>query len=82
MESLAMPLKDIFGEDLPEGAYGECAIRLGDTELYRYYDAMKTMPADTLIVLTRGWVVGSSSDENIYSDYMTLYRAIALFEAP
>lgn len=78
----AMPLAELFGEDIPEGAYDDYAIRLGDTALYRYYDALRVLPEDTLILLTRGWVMGASSDAETYESYVKLYRAMVEFETP
>lgn len=77
----AMPLSELF-EDVPSSAYDDYAIRLGDTAFYRYYDVFQRMPADTLIVLSRGWVYGASSNAQTYENYQTLYRAIVTFEAP
>lgn len=82
MDKLAMPLESVFGENIPKSAHDAYAIRLGDTELYRYYDAFHAMPEDTLIVLTRGTVMGASSDDRVYSDYLALYRAIVEFKTP
>lgn len=78
----AMPLSEIWGEEIPEGAYDAYAIRLGDTALYRYYDALHVLPEDTLIVMTRGWIMGASSDADTYESYLQLYRAMVGFEAP
>ena len=78
----AMPLSEIWGAEIPEGAYDAYAIRLGDTALYRYYDALHVLPEDTLIVLTRGWIMGASSDEATYESYLRLYRAMVDFQAP
>lgn len=78
----AMPLSELWGEEIPEGAYDAYAIRLGDTELYRYYEALHVLPEDTLIVLTRGWIMGASSDEKTYESYENLYRAMVSFKAP
>ena len=81
MSKIAMPLDSVF-EEIPSGAYDAYAIRLGDTELYRYYDAFHRMPEDTLIVLTRGMLIGASGDDAVYSDYLALYRAIVEFKVP
>ena len=78
----AMPLAELWGEEIPAGAYDEYAVRLGDTALYRYYDALRLLPADTLIILTRGWVMGSSGDAKTYEEYTRLYRAMVDFQAP
>ena len=80
-EKLAVPLADTFGTT-PEGAYDEYAIRLGDTAFYQYYEALQVLPADTLIVLTRPYFMGASSNEQTYAQFKALYRAIVEFEAP
>ncbi len=82
MEKLAMPLDSVFGGNVPKSACNAYAIRLGDTDLYRYYDAFQAMPADTLIVLTRGLMIGASSDDTVYNEYLALFRAIVEFKAP
>ena len=80
-EKLAVPLAETFGE-IPAGAYDAYAIRLGDTAFYQYYEAMQVLPADTLIVLTRPYFMGASSNEQNYAQYKALYRAIIEFKAP
>ena len=80
-EKLALPLTETFGKT-PTGAYDEYAIRLGDTAIYQYYEALQVLPADTLIVFTRGYVMGASSNEETYAQFKALYRAIVEFEAP
>lgn len=80
-EKLAVPLAESF-ETIPAGAYDEYAIRLGDTAIYQYYEALQVLPADTLIVFTRSYFMGASSNEKTYEQFKTLYRAIVEFEAP
>ena len=81
MSQLARPLSELY-DAIPESAYDGYAIRLADTEFYQYYDAVKCLPADTLIVLTRPYVWGTSSDDTAYQDFEALYRAIVEFKAP
>ena len=78
---VAVPLSELF-EESPTGAYRDCAIRLGDTALYQYYDALKVLPADTLIVFPRSYVWGASSNEATYEEFKELYYAIVNFRAP
>lgn len=78
---VAVPLSELF-EEMPSGAYRDCAIRLGDTELYRYYDALKVLPADTLIILPRSYVWGESSNAEKYEEFKQLYYALVNFKAP
>ncbi len=80
MKDRAVPLTETFKE-VPGGAYDECAVRLGDTELYRYYEALQVLPADTLVVLTRKYVLGASDDTE-YRQATELYRAMLEFRAP
>ena len=74
-------LADILGAK-PQNAYDDYAIRLGDTAMYRYYDALKKMPADTLIVFSKAWIMGASSNADAYAEYKTLYQAMIGFSAP
>lgn len=80
-EKLAVPLAETFGTT-PDAAYDEYAIRLGDTAIYQYYEALQVLPADTLIVFTRSYFMGASSNEKTYEQFKALYRAIVEFEAP
>ena len=80
-EKLAVPLAETFGTT-PAGAYDEYAIRLGDTTIYQYYEALQVLPADTLIVFTRSYFMGASSNEKTYEQFKTIYRAIVEFQAP
>lgn len=81
-DTLAVPLAETFGEKIPDGAVDAYAVRLGDTDLYRYYDAMQVLPADTLIVLTKSYAFGKSSDDEVYRASVALYRAILEFRTP
>ncbi len=80
-DKLAVPLAETF-DTIPTGAYDEYAVRLGDTAIYQYYEALQVLPADTLIVLTRGYIMGASSNKESYAQFKDLYRAIIEFEAP
>ena len=82
LDQRVVPLADTFGSDLPEGAYDAYAIRLSQTALYKYYDVLKVLPEDTLLVFPKPLVIGSSSDAETYAKYEALYRAIVEFEAP
>lgn len=74
-------LEDLLGSK-PQNAYDDYAIRLGNTAMYRYYKDLQRMPADTLIVFSKAWVMGASSDATTYEEYKTLCRAMIHFEAP
>ena len=66
----------------PGAAFDDYAIRLGDTELYRYYEALQVLPADTLIVMSASFVWGASADSAQYARVKELFRAIVEFKAP
>lgn len=54
---------------------------LKDTAFYNYYDAVKVLPQDTLIVLTQP-VMGNMAKEENYRDAVDYYHAILNFIAP
>lgn len=78
-ENLLLPLSEVYGEALPPSAVSAYAVRLGDTDLYHYYDAMKVFPADTLVVMTKKFVVTSDEQYRLSTDF---FRAIVDFERP
>jgi len=80
-EGKAVLLSKTF-ETIPTGAYDEYAIRLGDTAIYQYYEALQVLPADTLIVLMHPFVTGASANEKRYEQFKALYCAIVEFQAP
>lgn len=81
LDSVAVPLSELF-EERPASAYNDYAIRLGDTELYKYYDALKVLPADTLVVMPQSYVWGASSDEEQYEIFKKMYYALVNFKRP
>ena len=82
LDQRVVSLAETFGSKIPEGAYDAYAIRLSETVLYQYYDVLKVLPEDTLLVFPKPLVIGSSSDSETYAQYEALYRAIVEFEAP
>ncbi len=81
MKKLAAPLSETL-KQVPKSAYDEYAIRLGDTEFYRYYKAMQVLPEDTLVVLTKSYVWGASNNEEAYDAFVQLFCTIADFQRP
>ena len=81
LKKLAKPLNELF-ESVPEGAFDDYAIRLADTEIYQYYDALKVLPEDTLIVMSQPLVMGQIADEAIYQEFLDTYYTIVNFKAP
>lgn len=82
MATLAVPLSELYGDAVPGSACNEYAIRLGDTDFYRYYPAVQVLPEDTMIVLCKSYIWGASSDEETYAEFEALFRAIVEFKAP
>lgn len=90
LENLAVPLTELFDTTptsaVKEGAVGHgYAVRLGDTALYQYYDALKVLPADTLLVMPKpiyGNIFEPTIDEEKYEECLQMYRAIVEFRAP
>lgn len=74
-------LSEIF-DVMPSGAVGEYGVRLGDTALYRYYDAMKILPEDTVVCLMLPYVFGESSKAESYAKSTDVFKAIVGFSAP
>ena len=81
MTERAVPLTETFGT-IPTGAYDEYAIRLGDTAIYQYYETLRVLPEDTLIVFTYPYIIGASANQQKYEQFKTLYRALIEFQAP
>ncbi len=81
LQKIAVPLSELY-EAVPESAYDGYAIRLADTALYQYYDVLKILPEDTLIVMPHSMVWGESSDEEAYAEFLSMYRAIVEFQKP
>lgn len=81
MDTIAAPLSDYFSE-IPKGAHDAYAVRFGDTEFYQYYEALHFIPADTLLVLTKPLIYGSTHQEEYYAQCEALFLAILNFKAP
>ena len=81
LQKLAVPLTELY-EVPPAGAYDGYAIRLADTELYQYYDVLKKLPADTLIIMPQSYVWGESANTDSYTEFLNLYHAIVDFKKP
>ncbi len=75
-----MPLSEIFGEKLPQGAMSDgFGVRLGDTALYAHSEAMRVLPADTIVCLRRPYIFGAGSDKDRYAETKALFMAIVMF---
>ena len=59
-------LSDVLCE-MPQGALEDgFGVRLGDTMLYETYEVLHALPADTVICLSRPYVIGKNRKEEIY----------------
>lgn len=72
-------LSDVL-DTVPEGAIGECGVRLGDTDLYEKYTVLRKLPADTVVCLMKPYVIGKSSDEDAYRFECEMFRAIVTYQ--
>ncbi len=74
------PLTEVYGADaLPAGAMEDgYGIALSGTDLYTYNEALYTiLPDTTILCLLKPTVVGDSSKEENYQNYVSLFRALA-----
>ena len=81
LSEIAVPLSELF-EVRPENSYDDYAIRLKDTALYQYYDALKVLPEDTLVVMPHSLVWGESANTETYAEFREMYYAIVSFKKP
>lgn len=81
LKRIAVPLSELY-ETVPTGAYDDYAICLSDTALYQYYDVLKILPEDTLVVMPHSYVWGESADQEAYAEFVSMYRAIVEFQKP
>lgn len=71
-------VEDIIGY-VPDSAYGEYGVRLGDTKLYETYGVMQLLPEDTVICILRPYVAGNSSKEEYYARETAMFEALVTF---
>ena len=76
-----LPLSQLFGEDLPEGALDDgLGVRLGDTDLYASSNALRVLDGDMVICLLRSYVMGASSNKERYEESKELFIRIVTYE--
>ncbi|MDD7676313.1 MAG: hypothetical protein PUJ09_06770 [Eubacteriales bacterium] len=66
---------------VPDGAVGDYGVSLGSTGLYKYYDAMRVLPEDTVVCLMQPYVIGKSSKAEHYSRCIEMFRNIVEFKS-
>ena len=64
---------------VPESAYGDYGVRLGDTALYESYSVMRLLPEDTVICLLQPYVAGNSSKKEYYSREMEMFESLVTY---
>lgn len=75
-----LPLSEIFGDKLPEGALEDgYGVRLGDTDLYAYSEALQALDEDMVVCILRSYWMGASSDKEKYAESKELYKRIVTF---
>ena len=72
-------VEDVIGY-VPESAYGEYGVRLGDTAIYKAYGVMQLLPEDTVICILQPYVAGNSSKKEYYARETEMFEAIVTFE--
>lgn len=74
-----VPLSEFGVEISAEAAYDEYAVRLSETDFYRYYDGMKALPEDTLVLVRKLPVWKTEED---FADFKQLFLNIVSFKEP
>ena len=80
-EERLVPISEVLGDTgeytVADGGYG---IRLGDTDLYKYFTSLQILPADTVVCLMRPYVWGESSNEEKYEFASSFFKELAEFK--
>lgn len=56
------------------------SFRLGDTDFYRFNEAVQVLPADTVVCLLIQFPMGASGKDDIYARSVALYEAILAYD--
>lgn len=56
------------------------SVRLGDTDFYRYNEAVQVLPEDTVVCLLRQYAIGASRKDSMYARSVALYDAIVTYD--
>ena len=77
-----LSLSEIFGEDIPAGAFEDYGIRLGDTDFYKEHKSeFFFIPADTILAVMTLPENASEKKIEVQRRHMELLKAIATYEA-
>lgn len=55
-------------------------VRLGDTDFYKYNEAVQVLPADTVVCVLCQFAVGQSSKDDIYARATSTFDAIVTYD--
>lgn len=79
-KDIRMSMSEIFDGELPAGTMPDgCGIRLGDTEIYKYYEELQVLPEDTVICVLRSYFYGASSNKEKHAASVELFKNIVTF---
>ena len=70
-----VPLSELFDGKIPDSAYGDYGIRLGDTEFYRSNTDIQFMPADTVMAVRTPAALDFKSEKK-KEEYAKRYRQL------
>ncbi len=74
-----VPLSEMDVEIPAEIVYDEYAVRLSETAFYKYYDGMKVLPEDTLVLVRKLPVWKTEGD---FAAFKQLFTGIVTFQEP
>ncbi|MGN1409423.1 MAG: hypothetical protein ACI4XJ_04520 [Eubacteriales bacterium] len=81
-----LPLSELFGDELPEGAIDGYGVRFCETKLCKFYDSAKIFPDDAVIALRRlstmSAFTGKKKAERKYEYHRDLFITMMNFEYP
>lgn len=81
-----LPLSEVFGDDIPEGAFDDCGVRFCETKLCKFYGAAQIFPDDAVIALRRlstmSAFTGKKKAERKYEYHRDLFARMLNFEYP
>ncbi len=63
-----------------EGSADGYGIKLGDTDIYASYGALRVLPEDTVVCILRPLVAGKTSKPEMYAYEKSMFKAIVEFE--
>ena len=78
-----IPLKEIFGDNVPASAFEDYGIRLGDTDFYKEHKSeFFFIPADTVLSVMTLPEDASNKKKELQQYHIELIRAIANYKTP